>query len=65
MFGGVAEGIDEEEGEEDVTGNVGAASSILPDYVISLQATDEFLCNRVMSLPEIDLQVDFELCLSC
>ncbi|XP_023023117.2 adenylate kinase 7 [Leptinotarsa decemlineata] len=29
-----------------------ASDKIIPDYVISLEATDEFLCERVMKLPQ-------------
>lgn len=56
LFGGPEETLDEEAGEEDNTGNA-AGNNTLPDYVISLQATDEFLCARVMALPERELQV--------
>ncbi|XP_030760146.1 adenylate kinase 7-like [Sitophilus oryzae] len=40
-----------------VGGAVGNASiDIMPDFVISLQADDDFLCERVMRLPERDIQ---------
>ncbi|KAF5275019.1 hypothetical protein FQA39_LY06956 [Lamprigera yunnana] len=29
---------------------------LLPDYVISLEATDDFLCNRIMALPEREIR---------
>ncbi|KAK5648243.1 hypothetical protein RI129_003135 [Pyrocoelia pectoralis] len=51
LFGGAG---DEGEGAEDEDENVG--QSLLPNYVISLQADDEFLCQRVMILPEKEIQ---------
>ncbi|KAF7279053.1 hypothetical protein GWI33_007688 [Rhynchophorus ferrugineus] len=38
----------------DTVGN--ASVDITPNFVISLQAEDEFLCERVMKMPEIDVQ---------
>lgn len=52
---GVGESADEEIGEEDAEGNL-AGNKIMPRYVISLQATDEFICERIMQLPEEQVQ---------
>lgn len=46
------ENIDEEEGEE-------SKKFIMPHYVISLQASDDFLYNRIMHLPEIELNMAY------
>ncbi|KAJ8952850.1 hypothetical protein NQ314_007456 [Rhamnusium bicolor] len=44
-------------GEDQVGGLIGNASNrIMPDFVISLQATDDFLCERIMKLPEREIQ---------
>ncbi|XP_018322860.1 adenylate kinase 7-like [Agrilus planipennis] len=45
-------GADEEEEE----GEGGGRGKILPDYVINLTAPDEFLCERIMLLPEKRVQ---------
>lgn len=42
--------VDEEAEEEE--GKASYDKSIMPQFVISLEATDEFLKNRVMNLPE-------------
>ncbi|XP_017781619.1 PREDICTED: adenylate kinase 7-like [Nicrophorus vespilloides] len=52
--GGGGEEAGEEEDDEEVSG--GARVSILPTHVISLEANDAFLCNRVMQFPEKDVQ---------
>ncbi|KAF5274111.1 hypothetical protein FQR65_LT04509 [Abscondita terminalis] len=44
------EGDEELEEEEDE-----ALNPLLPDYVVSLEATDEFLCERVMRLSEKEI----------
>ncbi|KAG5890481.1 hypothetical protein JTB14_013423 [Gonioctena quinquepunctata] len=46
-----------EEGEAGETDRVGAlvgnaSDIIMPDFVVSLEATDDFLCERVMKLPQ-------------
>lgn len=56
MFGS-AEGEEEEVGEEEGDEGGGGGGSNLPDFVISLQATDKFLYERIMSLPERLIQV--------
>lgn len=48
----------EEAGEEEEEEAGGGASNVLPDFVISLEATDDFVCERVMSLPEKQIQVN-------
>lgn len=40
----------------DLIGN--ASNKIMPDFVFSLQATDEILCERVMRLPHKVIQVN-------
>lgn len=54
MFGQAKnEGGGEEEDEDEANPEM---DKILPDLVVSLQATDEFLCKRVMQRPEEDIQ---------
>lgn len=66
MFGQASEAEgEEEEADEDAPAATG--NSILPDYVIALQAADDFLCKRVMQLPERELEVLFlcQLSIKC
>ncbi|XP_056632232.1 adenylate kinase 7-like [Diorhabda sublineata] len=51
---GIGAGEGGEPGEDQQVGDlIGNASiNIMPDYVVSLEATDEFLCERVMKLPQ-------------
>lgn len=43
-----------------VGGILGNASmKIMPDFVISLEGPDEMLCERVMNMPQKDIQVCF------
>lgn len=62
LFGQAAEaGVEEvpEEGgaqqENILTGN--APDKTLPHFIISLEAPDHFLCERIMALPESEIQV--------
>lgn len=50
-------GEDAGEQEEDINTIGDTGNTILPGYVIALQATDDFLCDRIMALPEKELQV--------
>ncbi|KAK4884795.1 hypothetical protein RN001_001066 [Aquatica leii] len=52
----VTEPGDDEEILEEEEGGFGPRSPLLPDFVVSLEATDEFLCERVMVLPEEEIQ---------
>ncbi|XP_022909711.1 adenylate kinase 7-like [Onthophagus taurus] len=54
--GGGGEEEEAEEEDEEGGGGGGPKPTILPDFVITLYATDEFLCNRIMQLPERDIQ---------
>ncbi|KRT79647.1 hypothetical protein AMK59_8326 [Oryctes borbonicus] len=55
LFGtGGETGEEEDVGEEEEGG--AAPVKILPDFVITLQAPDDFLCNRIMMLPEEEIQ---------
>ncbi|XP_050295555.1 adenylate kinase 7-like isoform X1 [Anthonomus grandis grandis] len=54
-------GAEEVSGEHELGGQVGdmlgnASLNIMPDFVVSLQAKDEFLCERIMRLPEKVIQ---------
>lgn len=63
LFGGSTEGggeEEEEEAEDEEGGEATLQVKILPDCVISLEATDEFLCNRIMQKPESEIQVIFK-----
>lgn len=57
-----AEGGEEPEPEEganqDIALNEGVQDKTLPHFVISLEAPDEFLCERIMSLPESEIEVN-------
>lgn len=53
--GGGEEEEDEEGGEE--AGEAAVKLKLLPDCVISLEATDDFLCDRIMQKPESEVQV--------
>ncbi|KAJ7345156.1 hypothetical protein JRQ81_001106 [Phrynocephalus forsythii] len=45
--------LEEEEEEDDMRGKIHHYDKVItPDYVISLNASDEFLKNRIMNLPE-------------
>ncbi|KAL7992659.1 hypothetical protein Chor_016915 [Crotalus horridus] len=45
--------IEEEEEEDDMRGKMHRYDKLItPDYVVSLNASDEFLKNRIMNLPE-------------
>lgn len=44
-------------GEEGEAQEGNASNKVLPHYMISLQASDEFLCERIMSLPEHEIHV--------
>lgn len=60
LFGFEAEAGGEGGGgaEEDEEDEGGAPKTvIMPTNIISLEASDEFLCERVMNLPEKDVQV--------
>lgn len=62
LFGGGADAAGEEEAEEEEEGGGGAsAGKFIPDFVISLEATDDFLCQRIMEKPESEIQVVFHL----
>lgn len=61
LFGGGADATAEEEAEEEEEGGGGSAGKFTPDFVISLEATDEFLCQRIMQKPESEIQVIFFL----
>lgn len=50
---------EEEEGEDEEGGEATLKLKILPDCVISLEATDDFLCRRIMAKPESEIQVGF------
>ena len=47
----------EDEDEEDDGKKVNYDTALMPESVISLNATDEFLKNRIMNLPEEVIQV--------
>lgn len=50
-------GDEEEELDgEDMEQGLNVNKLIMPQYAISLTATDEFLCERVMNLPESEVQ---------
>lgn len=65
LFGHAAEGgagAEEEadvapEGGGDVGGGAPAADKLLPHFVVSLDAPDEYLCERIMVLPESEILV--------
>jgi hypothetical protein len=42
--------VEDDEAEEE--GKANFDTSIMPEFVVALEATDEFLKNRVMNLPE-------------
>jgi adenylate kinase len=44
--------VDDEEEEDQVDPTAEYDKTIIPEYVISLEASDEFLKDRVMNLPE-------------
>ncbi|XP_078239884.1 adenylate kinase 7 isoform X1 [Pogona vitticeps] len=45
--------LEEEEEEDDMRGKIHHYDKVItPDYIISLNASDEFLKNRIMNLPE-------------
>ena len=44
--------IDEDDEEEAVDGAASYDKTIMPEFVVTLEATDDFLKNRVMNLPE-------------
>lgn len=56
-------GLEGEGGEGQMTqdaagGIIGNASNrLMPDFVVSLEADDEFLCERVMRLPQSLIEV--------
>ena len=41
-----------DEGEEEEEGGASFDRAIMPDVIVSLEATDEFLKTRIMNLPE-------------
>ncbi|GJQ87854.1 hypothetical protein Trydic_g1126 [Trypoxylus dichotomus] len=57
LFGtrGEADAVEEEEEEEEDQSGA-TPVKIMPDFVITLQAPDDFLCNRIMILPEEEIQ---------
>lgn len=62
LFGHAAEAGGEEAPDEEAAGEDaglgdGTADKSLPHFVISLQAPDEYLCERIMSLPEHEIEV--------
>lgn len=62
LFGQAAEAGGEEAPEEggnrvEIT-NGNATDKTLPHFIISLEAPDEFLCERIMALPESEIEVE-------
>lgn len=59
LFGHAAEaGGEEAAGGEDAGLGENPADKSLPHFVISLQAPDEYLCERIMSLSEHEIEVN-------